>query len=368
MPPKKGGKHSDPAAGGAAAASAASAFADATFDSYVSPCFWKPAPPASTVNVFAQWQGQVPKDFPHDRDTVFFGGGGASRSFDAAVAGTAVETADAGGSSSEQGAAAAAAAAVAAAQEVVVQKIDIPDHRSDREKRLAVPASIVSRDSGSEDVAVNKLDFATLDTIPLDTFYKLLTETPFLKRETMLKKEQQRRRGDAEIFLDGQLVDVPSQYKTMLDRVFARLDQLGSKDQQLELPMVGVESRGRRTVWLNFTDICTTLGRTADEVKSFICNELTTTAKYVDTALHVDISRALTKEKLQKLVSDYAMSHVYCQSCHGFQTDLVRDTALRLDQVVCRVCGAKRSVEGTTGGFVAIANRRARLQSKRALA
>ena len=335
--PKKGG-HVDPAAAAAASAAGGAASAPQQAAVFVSPCFYKPAPPAPAVNVFSLWAGQVPREFPSEKNVPFFGGGGAARSFDVSASEDDVGT--------------------------TRVTLVIPDHRSEREQRLHIPQAIVSRDSSTDDVAIQRLDELALDTIALDDFYRLIIETPFTKRETMLKKEQQRRRGDKEMFLDGVPVDVPSQYKTMLDRVYARLDQLGSKDQGLDLPSVSVQPQGRRTIWINFKDICVKLHRTHDEVRSFICNELTTTSKFDgEFRLHIDITR-LTQDKLQKLLKEYVMSQVYCTSCHGFHTQLVRDTALRLDQILCNKCGSKRSIDSTSGGFQAIVNRRGRLRAR----
>lgn len=348
MPPKgvnKGhGKHADPNSKKNQQDEIAGITPIQVPENFVSPCYWHAAvaPAAAAANVFAAWEGQIPQSFPTgDVDDGFLGGGGASRTFDINVDQAEDE-------------------ATHAARFI----LDMHDLRTERESRLNIPPSIISRDLAGDDVAIHRLDGIPLDSIPLAEFYTLLTETSFVKRESMLKKDQQRARGDAEIFLDGEPVDVPSQYKQMLDRIVAHLEGEGSKKSGLELPAIKTEPAGRRTIWVNFQEICTTLNRNPEEVRSFVCNELTTQSKYDgENRLHVDAPR-LTPPKLQKLVIDFAMSHVYCTSCRGFDTKLVRDTALRLDLIVCNRCGCKRSVEGQSGGFVAIANRRGRLRAK----
>lgn len=315
-------------------------------EDFVSPSYWHAAVPAGTTgNVFSAWEGQIPQNFPTGEvDDGFLGGGGASRSFDINVDKADDET-----------------PSDAARNRFI---LSIPDLRTEREERLNILPALISRDLAGDDVAIHRLDGLALDSIPIDEFFTLLTETSFVKRESMLKKDQQRARGDAEIFLDGESVDVPSQYKQMLDRIVAHLEGEGSKKSGLELPAIKTEAAGRRTIWVNFQEICQTLHRNPEEVRSFVCNELTTQSKYDgENRLHVDAPR-LTPPKLQKLVIDFAMSHVYCTSCRGFDTKLVRDTALRLDLIVCNRCGCKRSVEGQSGGFVAIANRRGRLRAR----
>lgn len=355
MAPKKptSSKHSDPAVGGA---SKKNKNEDDVIEGitpiqipekFVSPCYWH-APASSTTtsgnkNIFSGWQGQVPKDFPTDSDSTFFGGGGATRSFDT----SAID--------SEENNNLISSSAI---------HIELPDHRTEREQRLDIPASIISRSTTTEDVAISRLDNVPLDSIPLDEFYSKLTETSFLKRESMLKKDQQRGRGDVETFLDGEAVDVPSQYKVMLDRIYNHLENLGSKDKGLELPAVRVQGAGRRTMWENFQEICSKLNRSSEDIRAYICNELTTTSRYDgENRLHIEMTR-LTTAKLQRLVYDYAMSHVYCDSCRGFDTKLVRDTALRLDKIVCNKCESERAVEGTSGGFQAIVNRRGRIRAR----
>lgn len=315
-------------------------------EKFVSPCHWQPALPAPATSVFSTWGGQVPSNFLANAEVTFFGGGGATRSFESSVAGESED--------------------IVSSPTMAINRLSItlPDLRSEREVRLNIPLALVSRDTSNDDVVIHRLDAVPLDAIKVEDFYSLLTETSFVKRESMIKKEQQRARGDMESFLDGEPVDVPSQYKTMLDRIVAHLDHTGAEEKALELPAVRVEGAGRRTVWVNFQEICKTLSRTAEEVRAFVCNELTTTSKYDgENRLHIDVSR-LTVAKLQKLVTDYALSHVYCTSCHSFDTKLVRDAALRLDLVVCNKCESKRSVENQSGGFTAIVNRKGRLRAK----
>lgn len=155
-----------------------------------------------------------------------------------------------------------------------------------------------------------------------------------------------------------------STYDALLDRVVDLLavnnpDLVETKRTRIKPPQLQTVG-SRKTLWVNYQEICKTLNRDPQHVYSFLMAELGTEGSIDGNERLVIRGRYLPKY-IESLLKKYAMEYVTCEMCRSPQTDLVKDQNTRLYFLNCRNCGSKRSVATVRSGYHATsrADRRA---------
>ena len=106
----------------------------------------------------------------------------------------------------------------------------------------------------------------------------------------------------------------------------------------------------KKTLWINFQEICKIMKRNEDHVQEFIMAELGLTGSIDDNHRLVIIGKLLAKPA-ESLLRKYISAYVTCHSCHGPNSTLARDRATRLYFLHCQDCGSSRSVAPIRTGF-----------------
>jgi len=106
----------------------------------------------------------------------------------------------------------------------------------------------------------------------------------------------------------------------------------------------------KKTLWINFQEICKIMKRNEDHVQEFIMAELGLTGSIDDNHRLVIIGKLLPKPA-ESLLRKYISAYVTCHSCHGHNSTLTRDRATRLCFLHCQDCGSSRSVAPIRTGF-----------------
>jgi translation initiation factor 2 subunit 2 len=158
-------------------------------------------------------------------------------------------------------------------------------------------------------------------------------------------------------------------YETLLDRV---MDILSEKNPALvekkrtrikppQLQMIG----SRKTLWVNFQEICMGMQRDPQHVYSFLMAELGTEGS-IDGNERLIIRGRYLPKYIESLLRKYVVEYVTCEMCRSPNTDLVKDQSSRLYFCHCRDCGSKRSVATVRTGYHATsrADRRAARAAK----
>lgn len=116
----------------------------------------------------------------------------------------------------------------------------------------------------------------------------------------------------------------------------------------------------KKTLWVNFQEICTMMRRNADHVFQFMMAELGTEGS-IDGNKRLVIRGKFVPKYIESLLRKYIGEYVACQMCRSFNTSLTRDSVSRLFFVSCQDCGSSRSVAQIRAGFHATtkADRRA---------
>lgn len=120
----------------------------------------------------------------------------------------------------------------------------------------------------------------------------------------------------------------------------------------------------KKTVWVNFQDICNTMRRNSDHVFQFMMAELGTEGS-IDGNARLVIRGKLIPKSIESLLRKYIIEYVSCQMCKSFdKTNLSKDSVSRLHFLECDNCGCSRSVAPIRSGYHAQTRADRRAQRK----
>lgn len=158
-------------------------------------------------------------------------------------------------------------------------------------------------------------------------------------------------------------------YDELLDRVVDILhsnnpDLVDKKRRTLKPPQL-TRVGTKKTLWVNFQEICTMMQRPADHVFQFFMAELGTEGS-IDGNQRLVIRGKYVPKYIESLLKKYIAEYVTCHGCRCINTELTKDSSTRLQFVSCKDCGADRSVAAIRTGYHATsrADRRAARNAK----
>jgi len=139
------------------------------------------------------------------------------------------------------------------------------------------------------------------------------------------------------------------------------VDKKRTRIKPPQLQMVG----SRKTLWVNFQEICSMMKRDPQHVYTFLMAELGTEGS-IDGNERLIIRGRYLPKYIESLLRKYVVEYVTCEMCRSPNTDLVKDQGSRLYFCNCRDCGSKRSVATVRSGYHATsrADRRAARNAK----
>mmetsp|Transcript_30570 Transcript_30570/g.46824 ORF Transcript_30570/g.46824 Transcript_30570/m.46824 type:complete len:152 (+) Transcript_30570:321-776(+) len=128
-----------------------------------------------------------------------------------------------------------------------------------------------------------------------------------------------------------------------------------------QLTLVG----SKKTLWINFQEICTMMQRSSEHVFSFFMAELGTEGS-IDGNQRLVIRGKYVSKYIESLLRKYVVEYVTCQMCRSPNTTLEKDSGSRLYFLQCKDCGSSRSVAQIRSGYHATsrADRRAARNAK----
>lgn len=158
-------------------------------------------------------------------------------------------------------------------------------------------------------------------------------------------------------------------YEDMLDRVMgilhAQNPNLIEKKRRTMKPPQLTRVGTKKTLWVNFQEICTMMQRSPQHVFQFFMAELGTEGS-IDGNQRLVIRGKYVPKYIESLLRKYIVSYVTCEMCRSPNTELTRDPATRLNFCKCHDCGSSRSVANISSGYHAVsrADRRAAKAAK----
>ena len=143
-------------------------------------------------------------------------------------------------------------------------------------------------------------------------------------------------------------------YKELLDRVVGILQannpELSEKRRHTMKPPQLMRVGTKKTLWVNFQEICKMMRRNPEHVFQFFMAELGTEGS-IDGTQRLVIRGKYVPKYIESLLRKYIVEYVTCQMCRSPSTSLTRDSVSRLFFLHCQDCGSSRSVAPIRAGF-----------------
>jgi translation initiation factor 2 subunit 2 len=153
-------------------------------------------------------------------------------------------------------------------------------------------------------------------------------------------------------------------YTELLDRVIDLLhsnnpDLIEKKRRNMKPPQL-TRVGTKKTLWVNFQEICTMMQRPPEHVFQFFMAELGTEGS-IDGSQRLVIRGKYVPKYIESLLRKYIVEYITCQMCRSPNTELKKDSSTRLQFCICKDCGSSRSVTAIRSGYHATsrADRRA---------
>jgi len=146
-------------------------------------------------------------------------------------------------------------------------------------------------------------------------------------------------------------------YPELLDRVVDILhsqnpDLMQKKRRNMKPPQL-TRVGTKKTLWVNFQEICTMMQRSPEHVFQFFMAELGTEGS-IDGNQRLVIRGKYVPKYIESLLRKYIVEYVTCQMCRSPNTELNKDQGSRLYFLNCHDCGSSRSVAPIRSGYHAI--------------
>mmetsp|Transcript_17324 Transcript_17324/g.25434 ORF Transcript_17324/g.25434 Transcript_17324/m.25434 type:complete len:248 (-) Transcript_17324:199-942(-) len=146
-------------------------------------------------------------------------------------------------------------------------------------------------------------------------------------------------------------------YPELLDRVVDILhsqnpDLMQKKRRNMKPPQL-TRVGTKKTLWVNFQEICTMMQRSPEHVFQFFMAELGTEGS-IDGNQRLVIRGKYVPKYIESLLRKYIVEYVTCQMCRSPNTELNKDQGSRLHFLNCHDCGSSRSVAPIRSGYHAI--------------
>uniref|UniRef100_A0A0D6R0N3 Eukaryotic translation initiation factor 2 subunit beta n=1 Tax=Araucaria cunninghamii TaxID=56994 RepID=A0A0D6R0N3_ARACU len=149
-------------------------------------------------------------------------------------------------------------------------------------------------------------------------------------------------------------------YEELLDRVFNILREnnpelAGDRRRTVMRPPQVLREGTKKTVFVNFMDLCKTMHRQPEHVMTFLLAEMGTSGS-LDGQQRLVVKGRFAPKNFEGILRRYINEYVICNGCKSPDTILSKEN--RLFFLRCEQCGCSRSVAPIKAGFVARVARR----------
>jgi translation initiation factor 2 subunit 2 len=141
-------------------------------------------------------------------------------------------------------------------------------------------------------------------------------------------------------------------YEELISRIFGFINSSRPEEKavyKMKPPVVYREGT-KRTVWVNFPEICQIMGRLPEHVLAFVLAEVGSTGS-IDGNGRLVIKGKFQPKHIENILRRYIAEYVKCQTCKSPETNLKKEN--RLLFLICEKCGSTRSVTVIKQGFQA---------------
>jgi len=141
-------------------------------------------------------------------------------------------------------------------------------------------------------------------------------------------------------------------YEFLVNRIFATINASRPEEKtvyKMKPPVVYREGT-KKTVWVNFPEICKIMNRQPEHVLAFVLAEVGSTGS-IDGSGRLVIKGKFQPKHVENILRHYISEYVKCHTCKSPETVLKKEN--RLLFMVCEKCQSSRSVAAIKSGFQA---------------
>ncbi|MFB6086492.1 MAG: translation initiation factor IF-2 subunit beta [Halodesulfurarchaeum sp.] len=130
-------------------------------------------------------------------------------------------------------------------------------------------------------------------------------------------------------------------YEEQLERALEKKPDIREKESRFEVPDPDLRKEGNVTVFENFQEILSAVGRTEEHVLKFLQDEFGTSA-HIDDRGRARLTGQFNETRVTDAIEEYVEAYVICPECGLPDTHLTREHGAEL--LECDACGARSSV------------------------
>lgn len=180
-------------------------------------------------------------------------------------------------------------------------------------------------------------------------------------QENVIDESKEQKEPGKETVIDGNKAQSPIQafmdvangqdysYEELAKRIFTMIGRTEEKAEKIKIkPPVVWKEGTKKTVWVNFPEICKLMNRSPEHVLAFVLAEAGSTGS-IDGTGRLIIRGRFQPKHVENLLRRYISEYVKCHTCKAPETSLKKEN--RLTFMVCDKCGSTRSVAAIKSGF-----------------
>jgi len=168
------------------------------------------------------------------------------------------------------------------------------------------------------------------------------SSTPLIEKEAQANGVEIGSHSDGEFY----------SYEFLAKRIYDLINASGEQEtvKYTMKPPVVYREGTKKTIWVNFPEICKIMNRQPEHVLAFLLAEVGTTGS-IDGNGRFVIKGRFQPKHIENILRRYISEYVKCHTCKTPETHLKREN--RLLFMVCDKCGSTRTVSAIKTGFQA---------------
>jgi translation initiation factor 2 subunit 2 len=127
-------------------------------------------------------------------------------------------------------------------------------------------------------------------------------------------------------------------YDERLDRAIEETPEIGGTSDRFDVPDPDVRQEGNASVYENFQDTVSRLGRDEDHVIKYLQNELGTSG-HIDESGRARLTGEFGEDRIAAALGEYTEEYVLCDECGLPDTQIEREQGVQV--LRCEACGAR---------------------------
>jgi len=127
-------------------------------------------------------------------------------------------------------------------------------------------------------------------------------------------------------------------YDERLDRAIEETPEIGGTGDRFDVPDPDVRQEGNASVYENFQDTVSRLGRDEDHVMKYLQNELGTSG-HIDESGRARLTGEFGEDRIAAALDEYTEEYVLCDECGLPDTQIEREQGVQV--LRCEACGAR---------------------------